>query len=226
MHDGDETRTEWERVWAGARVAAPIGAAVFAVGVSFGVVARPLLGEVATIAMSAIVFAGSAQFAAVAVLGGGGGPAAAILAGILLNGRFIPMGIAVGGSLKGGRLRRAVEGQAVVDASWALANRGGGRFDRERLLGSTLVQYPAWLLGTVIGVYSGQFVGDPERLGLDALFPAFFLVLLVAELRASRRAAVAAAVGIALALALTPLVPAGIPVLLASTAALIGLRRP
>ena len=197
---------------------------MFFVGASFGVVARPLMGEVAPVVMSMVVFAGSAQFAAAAVLGGGGGAAAAVLAGVLLNARFIPMGIAVGPSLRGGRLRRALEGQAVVDASWALANRGGGRFDREYLIGGTLAQYPAWLLGTALGVVAGDLVGDPRQLGLDALFPAFFLALLVEELRGGL--AVAAAIGGgALALALVPAAPPGVPVLAASLAALIGLRR-
>jgi predicted branched-subunit amino acid permease len=73
-------------------------------------------------------------------------------------------------------------------------------------------------------VLFGGALGDPETLGLDAIFPAFFVGLLVAEL--SRPHAVAAVlIGGAIALALTPLLPPGLPVLLASGAALIGLRR-
>jgi predicted branched-subunit amino acid permease len=68
-------------------------------------------------------------------------------------------------------------------------------------------------------------VSDPRALGLDAIFPAFFLVLLAEELR-SGSAVVAALLGAALALALVPVAPPGIPVLAASLAALIGLRRP
>ena len=52
--------------------------------------------------MSALLFAGSAQFAATAVLAAGGGAAAAIAAGILLNLRYVPMGIALAPSLRGG----------------------------------------------------------------------------------------------------------------------------
>jgi 4-azaleucine resistance transporter AzlC len=208
----------------GIRAAAPLSLAVFLVGMSFGVTARPVLGTVATIAMSVIVFAGSAQFAAVAVLADGGSPAAALLAGVLLNARFLAMGLAVAPSLSGGRLRRALQGQAVVDASFALASRGAGRFDRHALIGGTVVQYPAWVLGTVAGVLAEDLVKDPAALGLDAIFPAFFLVLLAAELRTGS-ARVAALLGAAIALSLVPIAPAGIPVLAASLAALIGLRR-
>jgi branched chain amino acid efflux pump len=208
----------------GVRAAAPLALAVFLVGMSFGVTARPVMGAVGAVVMSAIVFAGGAQFAAVAVLAAGGGAAAAIAAGILLNGRFLAMGFAVAPSLRGGRLRRALQGQAVVDASFALASRGGGRFDRHALIGGTLAQYPAWVLGTLAGVLAGDLIGDPEALGLDAIFPAFFLVLLAEELR-DGSAVVAAVLGAAIALALVPLAPAGIPVLAASLAALVGLRR-
>jgi 4-azaleucine resistance transporter AzlC len=181
------------------------------------------MGPVAPIVMSLIVYAGSAQFAATAVLLDGGSAVAAIAAGILLNARFIPMGIAVAASLPGGRLRRAIEGQAVVDASWAIANRGGGRFDRDILVGATLAQYPAWALGTVVGVLAGESLGDPKSLGLDAIFPAFFLVLLVDELRTAQ-ARTAAVLAAAIALLLTPVAPPGVPVLAASVVALLGLR--
>ena len=119
---------------AGVRAGIPLAAAAVLVGISFGVVAEPVMGHVAPIVMSAIVFAGAAQFAATAVLADGGSAAAAIVAGILLNLRFIPMGIAIAPSVRGGRLWRALMGrvapprcgQAMVDASWAMANRGGG----------------------------------------------------------------------------------------------------
>jgi predicted branched-subunit amino acid permease len=181
------------------------------------------MGHVAPIVMSVFVFSGAAQFGSTAVLLDGGSALTAIAAGILLSLRFIPMGIAVAASLPGGRLRRAFEGQAIVDASWAMANRGGGRFDRDQLLGATLAQYPMWTLGTIIGVLAGGTLGDPKELGLDAVFPAFFLVLLVEEL-GHRQARSAAALAAAVALLLTPLVPPGIPVLAASAASLLGLR--
>jgi 4-azaleucine resistance transporter AzlC len=208
----------------GLRSGMGFGAAALVLGISFGVVAEPLMGSVAPIVMSAVVFAGASQFGATAVLAAGGDAATAIAAGAMLNARFLPMGVAAAPSLRGGRLRRALEGQAVVDASWAVAARGEDGFHRETLLGATLPQYPAWVLGTIIGVLFGGALGDPEALGLDAIFPAFFLGLLAAEL-ARERAVAAALIGGAIALALTPLLPPGLPVLLASAAALIGLRR-
>ncbi|HEX2128291.1 MAG TPA: AzlC family ABC transporter permease [Solirubrobacterales bacterium] len=215
-------RPEFRR---GVRTGLAYSVASFLLAVSFGVIAEPVIGGTAAIVMSAIVFAGSAQFAAVAVLAAGGGPAAAIGAGLLLNARYGPMGLALAPSLRGGPVRRAAVGQAMIDFSWAAASRGGGRFDAPFMLGATLPSYPAWVGGTAVGVLAGDVIGDPEALGLDALFPAFFLCLLVeGELRPGLPAVVAV-VGCLIALALLPLTPAGVPVIAASAAALIGMRR-
>jgi predicted branched-subunit amino acid permease len=190
------------------------------------VLAEPVMGGVAAIAMSAIVFAGSAQFGALAVLAAGGGVVAAVAAGVLLNARYIPMGIALAPSLEHSPLRRALIGQAMIDFSWAAAAREGGGFDWRFMVGATTPAYPSWVLGTAAGVLGGGLLGDPEKLGLDAIFPAFFLALLLSgEVSGGRRAVVAALLGGAIALALIPVVPPGIPVIAACLAALIGLDR-
>lgn len=213
----------------GARRAIVLIPATFALGVTFGVLAEPVMGHVAPVVMSVVVFAGAAQFAALSVLAAGGGAAAAIASGILMNTRFLVMGFAVGPALRGRKLRRALEGQPVVDASFALAHRGDGTFDREILLGATIPQAAAWIGGTAVGVAAGGALGNPETLGLDAVFPAFYLALLVGEIRSHRTtprpAILAALTGGAIALALLPFAPPGIPVIAASLAMLIGLRR-
>ena len=209
---------------AGIRAGIPFAIAAGLLAVSFGVLAEPVIGTAPTLVMSAFVFAGSAQFGSVAVLGGGSGVAAAVIAAVLLNARYLPMGIALAPSLQGSRRRRALFGEAMIDASWAMANRGGGRFDPDFLVGATLPSYPAWVGGTVVGVFAGNLIGDPANFGLDALFPAFFLALLVGgELRRGRTAVVVAVIGATVALALLPFAPAGVPVIAASSAALIGL---
>src|SRR5687768_11591776 len=196
----------------GFRAGVPFAVAAFVLAISFGVLAEPLMGAGAAVAMSAFVFAGSAQFGSVAVLASGGTAAAAILAGVLLNARYVPMGIALAPSLRGGPLRRAAYGQGMIDASWAMANRGGGRFDPDFMVGATLVSGVCWIVGTTIGALGGDLIADPEALGLDVLFPAFFLALLANELRGGR-AYGAAAIAAVLALALTPFVPPGVPVI-------------
>jgi branched chain amino acid efflux pump len=209
----------------GARAIAPIGVAAVAFGISFGLLARGAgFGVLAPIVMSLTTFAGSAQFAAVSILEDDGGVVAAVVAAILLNARYAAISISVAPGFRGSLLRRAAESQLIVDESWAVSARGSGRFDHRVLVGAGLVLYVCWSGGTAVGVLGGSFLGDPERLGLDAAFPALFLALLVSQL-AGRRSVAAAVLGGAIALVLLPLTPAGVPIIAASAACLIGLRR-
>jgi 4-azaleucine resistance transporter AzlC len=209
----------------GMRVMVPLMPAIVAFGASFGVLARAAgVDSLAALVMSATTFAGSAQFAVVSVLGAGGTAAAAIGAAVLLNARYAPMALAASGAFRGHPVRRLLEAQLLVDESWALSSRGG-RFDRKLLLGAGGVLYVGWNAGTAIGVVAGDSLADPATLGLDAAFPALFLALLAPLLR-ERSPLAAALMGAGIALALTPITPAGVPVIAATAACLVGLARP
>jgi 4-azaleucine resistance transporter AzlC len=192
---------------------------------SVGVRAREAgMSVVGAVVMSMIVFAGSAQVTALTIIVGGGGLGPALLGAALMNSRFLPMGIALAPSLPGGPVRRALEGQTVVDSSWALARREDGTFDRWLLFGTTVPQYVMWTFGTLTGALAGDALGDLDRYGIDAIYPTFFLALLLHEVQ-DPTARVAALGGAGIALVLVPFTPAGVPVLVASLAALYGLRR-
>jgi 4-azaleucine resistance transporter AzlC len=222
MEDRVTRRASWR---AGLRAGVPYALAGGLLSLSFGVLARDAgLSALATIAMSAIVYAGSAQFAAISIVAAGGSLGAAVGAAALMNSRFLPMGIALAPSLPGRALKRAAQGQAIVDSSWAMAARGDGTFDRWFLFGSTAVQYVLWVAGTVAGALAGNVLGDTHKLGFDAIYPTFFLALLLIELQKEGARRVAA-LGALIALALVPVAPPGVPVLAASLAAFAGVRR-
>ena len=211
---------------AGAITAVPLAIAVGLFGVSFGVLSASSggMGLLPALVMSMTTFAGSAQFAVASVIGAGGQPIAAIGAALLLNARYLPIGVSVARVLTGPAPLRFLKAQLVVDESWAIAARGGGRFDAGRLIGAGIVLWMAWVVGTLVGAVGGERLGDPAALGLDAAFPALFLALLVTQLR-SRRAILAAVLGAAVALALVPYTPPGVPIIVAAAAALVGLVR-
>lgn len=212
-------------VRAGTRAVLPLALAAAAFGASFGVLARTAeLSPAAAIAMSATTFGGAAQFAAVSVLSLGGGALAAVAAAALLNARYVPMGIAISPSFDGGPLRRLLTAQLMVDESWALAVRAPHRLRLGTLVGAGGVLWPAWVGGTALGAFGGELIGDPERLGLDAAFPALFLALLV-PLVPTRRALAAAVAGGGIALILLPLTQPGVPIVAAVAACLVGVRR-
>ena len=105
MHKPSDIRT-------GIRAGLPLVLPTLAGGISFGVLAQPVMGSVAPVVMSIAVFSGAAQFAALTVLTAGGGAVAAIAAAMLMNGRWLPMGLAVGPVpvRRAGQMRRAVAG--------------------------------------------------------------------------------------------------------------------
>ena len=195
--------------------AVTISVAVGLVGVSFGALAPAAgLSPTMTMAMSALVFAGGAQLLVTGVLAAGGGIWAAVLAGLVLNLRHLPFGLALARHLGGGWLR--IPGAHVVtdeSTAFVLARTEGapGRARRAFwILG--LIKYGCWQLGTAGGLLLGAAVPDPSAFGLDAAFPAELLALLVPMLRRADARRVAGG-ATAVSLAGAPFLPAGIPVL-------------
>jgi 4-azaleucine resistance transporter AzlC len=210
----------------GARRIAPIAVAAFAFALSFGVLAQASgIGSIEAIVMSATTFAGSAQFAAASILGAAGGVVSAVVAATLLNARYAPISVSMAPVFVGGPVRRLFESQLIVDESWAMSRRPDGAYDRRLLVGAGLVLYVCWVGGTVVGAFAGDALGDPASLGLDAAFPALFLAILVTQVH-SRRALAAAVLGGTIALVLLPVAPAGVPIVAAAGACLLGWRRP
>lgn len=202
------------------RQALSIAVALTPFGIVFGVACVEAgLGLAEAVGFSAIVFTGSAQFAAVGVLGDGGGAIAAISAGLLLNIRSLAFGLLLAPDLTGGVGTRALLSQLVIDESTAVATvQDGRRWRRYGFLAGGVAVFAIWNLSTVAGVLLAS-VGDDfiADLGLDAAAPAAFLALLWprlvgAEGAEGRRLAVA---GGLIALAAIPLTPPGIPILLA-----------
>jgi predicted branched-subunit amino acid permease len=210
---------------AGARTVSPLAVAIAFFGVSFGVLARAAgLSPWAAVVMSTTTLAGSAQFAAVSVLAAGGGAPVAVITGALLNARYAVMGISAAPALAGPAWSRFLMGQLVMDESWAAAQKTDGTVDRHRLIGAGLVLLGSHVASTAVGAFGLGGLEDPAALGLDAAFPAMFLVLLRPHL-GRPGAPTVAAVGAILALALTPVVPPGVPIVAAAGAVLMGVER-
>ena len=212
------------RIRDGVRAALPLVPGPLLFGLSFGVLAEAAgMSAVAAVVMSATTFAGSAQFAAASVLEDGGTALAAVVSAVLLNVRYVGQSIAAASIFPGSKPRRFFESQLIVDESWALAGRSG-RFEWPILVGAGLLLYVLWVSSTAIGSVVGGVLGDPDDLGLDAAFAALFLALAKPYLR-ERKTVAAALVAVAITLVLMPIAPAGIPLVVASAACLLGLRR-
>ncbi|QXQ13722.1 AzlC family ABC transporter permease [Skermania piniformis] len=191
------------------------------VGVSFGVIAVAEGFPVwLPMALSVLVFAGAAQFLFLAVVAGGGSPLAAALAGVVVNARHLPFGLAVADALGPGRWQRLIGAHLITDesAAFTLARVEPGT-RRAVFWLSGLALFVGWNAGVLAGVsigtaLAGTSLADPAVLGLDAAFPAVLLALVLPALR-EPVARAAALLGAGIAVPASAVLPAGVPVLLA-----------
>jgi 4-azaleucine resistance transporter AzlC len=169
-----------------------------------------------TMAMSMLVYAGTAQFAAIGVAAAGGGPAAVITTGLILNLRHIPYGMAVGHLYWDRWWTRLLGTQNLLDTTAAFALAEGDDRRRARIAYWTtgVGNAVAWAIGNLVGIAAGGRITDPAALGLDAALPAIVLALVLPSLK-DAGTLLASLTGAAIALATSPFLPAGVPVLLA-----------
>lgn len=201
-----------------------VGLATLMVGLSFGAIAVAAgLPAWAIVAMSTLIFAGGAQFTTVGLLAVGN-PVAAILAGLLLNARHLPFGLALADTLAGSWRARLLGSHLMTDeaTAFALATEPGPA-RRRTFWRAGVVLFLAWNAGTLLGLLLSTTAGDPARYGLDAAFPAGLLALLLPALR-DRRTRQVAVIGAVVAVSTTAVLPAGLPVL-SSLSALVLLVR-
>jgi predicted branched-subunit amino acid permease len=219
-------------------------------GVAFGVAARDAgLSVWQASGFSVLVFTGSAQFAAVTILGSGGSAVAAVVGGLLLNVRSLAFGVVMAPALSGGPWwKRALLSQFMIDETTAVGSaQAERRWQRYGYVVSGATLFVAWNAATLLGAAGLSSAGDViTDWGLDAAIPAAFLALLWPRLRptareagarAARRASAksgeqrtddrqhrVALVGALIAVALTPVAPPGVPIVAAAGAVVVALR--
>ncbi|AOS62891.1 AzlC family ABC transporter permease [Actinoalloteichus hymeniacidonis] len=194
-----------------------LASAVGVVGASFGAVAVAAgLSTWDALFMSLIVFAGGSQFMVVGVLAAGGGAVAAVAAGLLLNLRHLPFGLALGDTIGRGLLAKLVGSHILIDESvaFAMSQRDPARA-RAAFWLSGIAAFLAWNPAVVLGAMAGEALGDTSAYGVDAAFPAALVALVLPALRSEARTRRSAIVGALIAVVATPVLPAGMPVLLA-----------
>ncbi|MBJ8348449.1 AzlC family ABC transporter permease [Antrihabitans sp. YC2-6] len=195
------------------------------VGISFGAITvgaglpiwLPML-------LSVLVFAGAAQFLFVGIIAAGGSPIAAVLAGVVVNARHIPFGMAVGPSIGTSWPRRIIGSHLMIDeaVAFALAEKDAGR-RRKAYWACGVGLFFTWNVGVLAGAFGGTAIEDTDTLGLDAAFPAVLLALVLPALR-DRHTRNAALAGSVVAVAAASFAPAGLPILLSLAGVLLVVR--
>jgi 4-azaleucine resistance transporter AzlC len=215
--------------------------AVSFIGLSYGAIAVasgfPLWVPAA---QSVLVLAGASEFLFIGIVAAGGSPIAAALAGVLVNARHVPYGLALpditgpditgpditGPDVTGRGWRRILGSHVMNDESvaFALAQEDLPR-KRAAYWACGLGVLICWPGGAILGALIGGFIKNTNAFGLDAMFPAVLLALIVPALR-DRVTLRAAVLGAVIALAATPFLPAGLPVLLALAGVLAVIATP
>ncbi|MBL1100398.1 AzlC family ABC transporter permease [Streptomyces coffeae] len=202
------------------RDALGVGVAVGLSGFAFGVTSAGAgLDVLQTCALSLLVFTGASQFALVGALAAGGNPFTAAAGAFFLGVRNAFYGLRLSGLLGLPRSVRPLAAHWVIDETSAVTLAQPDR--RTARLGFTvtgLTLYVLWNLTTLIGALGASALGDTAAWGLDAAGPAVFLALLAPMLSSALERAVAG-LGVLLVLACQPVLPAGVPVLVAALAA-------
>ncbi|MER7111815.1 AzlC family ABC transporter permease [Streptomyces sp. NPDC000229] len=202
------------------RDALGVGVAVGLSGFAFGVTSAGAgLDLLQTCALSLLVFTGASQFALVGALAAGGNPFTAAAGAFFLGTRNAFYGLRLSQLLALPRPVRPLAAHWVIDETAAVSLAQPHR--RAARIGFTvtgITLYVLWNLTTLLGALGAEAIGDTDSWGLDAAGPAVFLALLAPMLRTATERAVAG-LAVVLGLGFLPVLPAGVPVLVAALAA-------
>lgn len=208
-----------------------LGVAVGVFGVVFGVGAVSAGGSVAqACVMSVLVFTGASQFSVVSVIASGGSTGAALGGAMLLAARNTVYGVALAPlvgprAMNGSLARRLVAAHLTIDETTAMATAQRRIEDQRYAFWATgLTVFVCWNVATLVGALAGSAI-DPQTYGLDAAFPAGFVVMVAPHMR-HRRGRVAGLFAAVICVALIPVTPIGVPILCAALAILVGMPVP
>lgn len=164
----------------------PIVAGYLPIGFAYGVIAAQSgLSPLEALAMSLIVFAGSAQFAAVGLLAGAASAGTLVATTFLINLRHALFGAALAPRLGEHRLGRlALAAFGLTDEVFAVAQATLGSAGRPLpyLYGLEVAAYSSWCVASWLGASLGEVLRGVEGWGLDYALPAMFLALIALQL--------------------------------------------
>src|SRR5918993_690751 len=167
-------------IQAGLRDIAPVAVAALPIGLLFGAVAAAKgMSTLEVGLMSALVFAGGAQFAAIETWISPAPILTLAFATLLINARHVLMGASLTPKVRMSRVQTLLAYFFLTDEAWALSER---RALERPVTGAywfamAVVLWANWTLSSTVGAILGSFLGSPERIGADFAFTALFIGL-------------------------------------------------
>ncbi len=175
----------WSEFWNGAKISLP-----FVIGDVLGVIFGALavsngISPLATFGMSVLVLAGSSQFIAVGLVAGGVPISIIILTTFIVNLRHVLYGASLAPYVKHLSQRWLLPlGIVLTDEIYAIAITRYTKNDSSPYkhwfhLGAIIPMTSGWLISTLVGIYAGQVIPNPEQWGLDFVMVVIFIGMVV-----------------------------------------------
>jgi predicted branched-subunit amino acid permease len=201
-----------------------LGLAVGVSGIAFGAAAVSSgLSTWQACALSLLAFTGASQFALAGVMASGGSLLAGTAGAILLGSRNTLYGLRLADVLRPRGPRRLLTALGVIDETTAMTLAQPDLTSSRTAFKATFwCLYLTWNLATLGGALGAGRIGSPQSFGLDVVGPAAFLALIWPRLKAGGTERLVALAAVAIALGTTHVLPVGVPVILAASAALAG----
>ena len=210
----------------GVKESYPIVLGYLPIGLAFGILANSIgISPLGVLFISLVLFAGSAQFITVSMLGTLTSGISIVLTVFIVNFRHFLMSSAYSKYFKNEKISHlAFLSYFVTDESFAIginkAKYENEEFNKKYLLGVELSGYFSWAIFTTLGAFAGNFIVDFEAFGLDFALPAMFIGLLALLIESKKDLIVCILAGVAtVLLSLTPV--EGFSVIIASVLASI-----
>lgn len=194
--EGTTTRNAW---LTGVRRALPLVLGYAPIAFAMGVLAQKAgLSTFNTLAMSLLVYAGSAQLIAVGLFGAGAPGLTIVITTFIVNLRHLLLSAAISPKLKGWRRGEiAAFAYELTDETFAVHTADPAqRLDKGAAFGLNLTAQIVWVLGTWLGIAAGQVIQDVRPLALDYALPAMFIALLLMQIKDRIQVGVAVLTGL------------------------------
>lgn len=180
----------------GVKDALPIILGYLPIGIAYGMLAvNKGLTPLQTTAMSAFVFAGSAQLVSIEMIAAGAAVAAIVFMTFLVNLRHLLLSASLSLHLRNLPLYYyPFLGFLITDESFSVAmSKIESQKNKQRyFLGLGFTAYLGWVFSSAIGAFLTEFIDLGSGGALDFVLPAMFVVLLVMQI--SSRSEIIAAI--------------------------------
>ncbi len=182
------TQRTTQRMWLnGVAHVLPLVLGYVAVGFAFGVLSQKAgLSTFNTLALSFVVYAGSAQLIAVGLFAAGAPALSIIVTTFIVNLRHLLFSAALSPYLRGWhKLSIAFFAYQLTDETFAVhaSKFAIGSWSKAEIFAVNVTAQLAWVASTWVGLMAGGLIQDVRPLALDYALPALFIALLLLQIK-------------------------------------------